>query len=381
MQLFQQNDTVWSIYMRSLTLALGKEHAKAQAGKVTVAVQQDSEQTNRRRQLLEVEEQANKNKIIEAHGIEHFTNQVKHKFFTKVSGQVHAEFERKEHFYQQFLNIEDATAAILELLSLKAASINRITPLVTSLPWLADEVVKLVNKPQYRKRADVKVTDPSLAISYIGLENLKLVMPTFILKHWLPISTSPYPLMKRKIWNDSIAIALAARVLAEHKKMDWYAAFTAGMLSNVGIFAVTRCFLNKYNDLYNNEIKQAYDKRDKRLHDALVTLDSSPELLLEQLSTRSYQVGADLIEQMRFDRLAITEPLFDLAYVTDTKKMTEIAQLVTKAKAYVTFRSLAKEDLIDNEEAKQVLSLAKLTKEEITLLKKSDIDHIKLNFK
>ena len=39
---------------------------------------------NRRRELLAVEEEANKNKIIEAHGQEHFKAQVMSKFFNKV---------------------------------------------------------------------------------------------------------------------------------------------------------------------------------------------------------------------------------------------------------------------------------------------------------
>ncbi|WP_448213221.1 HDOD domain-containing protein [Colwellia sp. MEBiC06753] len=380
MLLFEQNDLTWSIYQRYISLLIGKDFAKKQTGKVTVTAQQDSEQANRRRQLLEVEEQTNQSKLIKAHGEQHFRNQVQNKFFTQVGIEINEEFENKQKFYQQFLSIEDAAPAILELLSLRAASINRVTPLVSSLSWLANEVVNLVNKPQYRKRADVKVTDSNLAISYIGLENLKLVMPTFILKHWLPISTSPYPLMKRKLWNDSLSIALASRVLAEQENIDWYTAFTAGMLSNVGILAVSRCFLAKYNELYNQEIKDAYDNRDKRLHDALVSLENSPELILEQLSSRSYQVGADLIEQMNFDRLPITEPLFDLAFSRTTQQMSKIAQVVTKAKAYVAFRSLAKEELIDNDEAKRFLAAAKITPADIAILKKSDIDHIKLHF-
>ena len=83
---------------------------------------------------------------------------------------------------------------------------------------------------------------------------------------------------------------------------------------------------------------------------------------------------------MNFDRLPITEPLFDLAFARSVDKMSDIAQLVVKAKAYVTFRSLAKDDLITNDEAKMLLSAAKVTPADITLLKKSDIDHIKLNF-
>jgi len=206
------------------------------------------------------------------------------------------------------------------------------------------------------------------------------VMPTFMLKHWLPISTAPYPLMKRKLWNDSLSIALASQRLAKEQGLDEFTAFTAGMLSNLGLLAVTRGFLNTYNELYNEELRSAYENKDKRLHDVLVELDVSPELLLEQLIQRSSKVAADMVELMRFDRLQITEALFDLAYAININHMCPIAKLVTKAKAYIAFRSLAKEDLISPEEAKILLTAGQLSTSDIALLKKSDIDHIKLSF-
>ncbi|MEW6984545.1 HDOD domain-containing protein [Colwelliaceae bacterium 6471] len=381
MQIFEDNDTISPLYRRALSLTISKDFASEKNGKMSPVERQNSEQANRRRELLAVEEQANKDKIIEEHGQNYFREQVMAKFYAQVSAQINSDFENKEKLYKEILSIDDAAPAVMEILSVKAASINRITPLVKSLPWLASDVVNLVNKPQYRKRADVQVTEPSLALSYIGLDNLKLVMPTFILKSWLPVSTAPYPLMKRKLWNDSLSVALASKVLAKAQGIDDFSAFTAGMLSNIGLLAVTRCFLNTFNEIHSTELRAAYDERDKKLHDILVQVNASPELLLEQLAVRSSKIAADLVEQMGFERLQITEALFDLAYGNNIRNMCPIAQIVAKAKAYVAFRSLAKEDLIAGNEAKSWLSAVKLTPNDINLLKKSDIDHIKLNFK
>ena len=381
MQIFEDDDAVSSIYQRAISLTISKEFAEQRNGKYIVAAQQDSEQTNRRRELLAVEKQANKDKIIEEHGQNHFKDQVTAKLYTEVNSQINTEFDNKENLYNSILHIEDAAPSILEILAVKAASINRITPLVKSLPWLANDLINLVNKPQYRKRADVQVTQANLALSYIGLDNLKLLMPTFILKHWLPGATSPFGLMKRKLWNDSLSIALASKVLAEQEGLDGFLAFTCGMLSNIGNLAVTRCVFESYNDIYKKQLRDAYDSRDKRLHNVFVQLEMSPELLLEQLSSRSSKITADLIELMRFDRLNITEPLFDLAYGYQLKQMHPIAQIVAKAKAYISFRTLAKVDLISTDDAKLILGKVRLTPDNISLLKTKDIDHIKLNFK
>ena len=380
MQIFENNKLVYAIYSRALSLTISKDFANLKSGKINMTKHQDSEQFHRRRELLAVEEEANKKKIIQAHGQEHFKTQVKTQFFKRVNAQVDKEFDNKENLYMNVLKIEDAAPSIMEILAVKAASINRITPLAKKLPWLCSELINLVNKPQYRKRSGIQVVEPHLALSYVGLDNLKLVMPMFMLKHWLPTHTTPYPLMKRKLWNDSLSVALAAQLLAKEQGLDEFTAFTAGMLSNLGLLAVTRGVLNTYSELYNAELRSAYESKDKKLHDALVTLDVVPDLLLEQLLQRSSTVAADMVELMRFDRLQITEPLFDLAYAVNIDHMCPIAKLVTKAKVYVTFRSLAKEDLINTDEAKILLTTGKLTKNDITLLKKSDINHIKLTF-
>mgnify|MGYP001563821888 CR=1 FL=1 len=380
MQIFNNNDAISTIHQRAFSLWISKDFAGKQHGKIDLVHFQGSEQENRRRELLSVEIKAQQEKIVAAHGEEHFRNQVMDLFYAQVRNQVNEEFDNKTNLYNNVLCIEDAAPTILELLSLRATSINKIKPLATSLSWLSTDLVSLVNKPQYRKRADVQVNDAKLALSYIGLDNLKLVMPTFILKHWLPNSTAPYGLMKRKLWNNSLSVALAASALAQEKGLDRYTAFTTGMLSNIGQLAVTRCFLSTFNEMYKDELRQAFEAKDKRLHNVLAKVDNSPELLLEQLMLRSSKLSADLIELMQFDRLQITEAMFDLAYSETITKMCPIAQLVAKAKAYVNFRSLTKASLINNDEAKQLFDSVKLNAAEILLLNKSDIDHIKLKF-
>ncbi len=380
MQIFEINPAVAIIYQRATSLSISKDFAEKQSGKIPTVNHQGSEQENRRRELLSVEVQAQQDKIIADHGEEHFRKQTMQNFFNQVRTKINSDFDNKEHLYHHVLKIEDACPAILDILSARAASVNQIKSLAASLPWLTIDLLNLVNKPQYRKRADVQVNDAKLALSYIGLDNLKLVMPTFTLKHWLPTSTAPYGLMKRKLWNDSLSIALAARALAKEQGLDEFTAFTTGMLSNIGRLAVTRCYLTTFSEMYQSEVRTAFESKDKRLHNILSKIEASEVLLLEQLTMRSSQLSADLIEKMNFRRLGITEPIFDLAYAENIEKMHPIAQIVAKAKAFVAFRALAKEELIEAKESKTLLSSVKLTPAEMTLLKKSDIDHIKLNF-
>ena len=380
MQIFLDKEEVSTVYQRMLGLHIGKKFASTHNGKIVDAEQQHSEQQNRRRELLAVEEEAKKEKIIAQHGEQHFRDQVNTHLYSKIITKINNELTDKDLLFQQILRIEDATTAILDLLAVRAASIKRIKPLTSSLQWLSSDLIRLVNKPQYRKRADVQIHNVNVALSYIGLDNLKLIMPTFILKHYLPSNTAPFTLMKRKLWNDSLSTGLAASILAQEQGIDEYAAFSAGLFSNLGRFIVTRIFFRAYHEIHAKAVKKAFVEQDKRLHDVLLNIKPDADVLLNQLTRHSARIGAEIIELMRFERLPLTEPLFDLAYTIDYKKMHPIAQIVTKAQGYIAFRNLAKESLINANEAKLLLAAAKLIPEEIALLKKSDIDHLKLKF-
>ena len=207
----------------------------------------------------------------------------------------------------------------------------------------------------------MQVTDANLALSYIGLDNLKLLVPTFILKHWLPQSISPFPIMKRKLWNDALSIALVSKTLAKAQKLDPFTAFTAGMLSNIGLLTVTRSFLETYTKVLKETLNTAYIEKDKRLYEVLSDLKPSPELLLEHLISHSSSLAADMIELMRFERLNITDSLFELADQADIDNMTPIARIVTQATVFFACRNLSREALMNADDYELWLNSVKLS--------------------
>ena len=350
MQIFNNNKNVSLIYARALSLAMNSETILPNSN------------------VKEISEKKSYNtKVMDA-------------FFNKVTKKINEEFSNNSHLYHNALLIEDVTPAIMDILSVRAASIKRIATLVNTLPWLGNDLIAFVNKPQYRKNSEIRVKTPNLALSYIGLDNLKLVMPTFFLKHWLPTNSASFPLIKRNLWKNSLSTALATQKLAKKYGLDEFTAFSAGLLSNLGLLAVSQGFLNVYNELYERELNIAYRRNNKKLHTALTTLDMSPQLLLEHITQHSSSISADIVKLMGFKYLRVTETITELSSASHINELSPLAKIVVQAKAFIAFRNLAKEKLITTEEAKTLLSAAKLTNSDIALLKKSNIDHIKLNF-
>lgn len=379
MQLFDQDPIVSEIFKRAHNLYVSVEFALAQQGVHHGLNEQETEQHARRRELLAVEEQANKSKLIENHSEIHFKQQIEKKFNIVVGRKMATEFENTDKVINSVLKIEDAIPGILDILSVRAASVGRIKLMVKSMFWLCEDAIDLVNKPQYRKRADVKVQDPILALNYIGLDNLKIVLPSFIIRHWLPHSTAPFKLMKRKLWSESLGIGLASQALAKPAGIDPFTAYCGGLFSNAGYMAITRSYLSFYDRLIQHELQKAYKAKDKRLHTALTTLQPSDSFLSETLSQYGSTLSAEIMAQMHFERLRFTESFEQLAQETNIRKMTPLAKIITQAKVYCTFKSLQKHHLISGEEAKHLLAFAQINSELFALLQKTDISRLNLN--
>ena len=126
------------------------------------------------------------------------------------------------------------------------------------------------------------------------------------------------------------------------------------------------------------ELKKAFEAKDKKLHDALISMTPSRSFFRQELMTESASLSAEIVEKMNFDRVRITQALFDLAYTSIFADYCDLAKIVAQARAFVSFRSLHKHDMISPDETKKLMAFFNVNTATFKLLQKSDIDHLNL---
>ncbi len=150
--------------------------------------------------------------------------------------------------------------------------ILRIIDTMPPLPEVAYRVLQIVNDPEFSPDALVAVvrTDPALtarilklcnssiyalpreitnvsdAVAYLGIRNLvKLVVVTCTASYYRNVDAG-YFLSPGEIWKHSVACGLACQLLAEKIGFeDSAAAFTAGILHNVGKVALSQILIHE----------------------------------------------------------------------------------------------------------------------------------------
>lgn len=381
----RQQITANVLEQRAHDLLLGHNFAQRQIGYIHT-LEINYGEPIKQRTLLEVE--------MAAHTKRKETSTAHHKYRAQASQQLHNAIEAAmkkqladiDSVLHETIGIEDNVPAILDILSVKSASVGRLEPLVNDLSWLGRELVTFVNLPYYRKQRNkhtsVKVDSPSLALRYIGLDNLKFVVPTFAVRHWMPHSTEPFPLLKRRLRDNSMACAIAAQEIAKFNGVNEIHAFTLGMLLDVGKIALVRLYLRTFELVWRRKVTLAREEQHKDLHTALLELKPDPLFLSTLLSEQSLKITAKVIEKMAFRYLPFNYVMEQLTTgLAKGDSLLPLTAVMQKARCYSQYVTLTEHQLVESDEAQRWFEYIDFSKAELQHLEKVNLQnfHIKLD--
>jgi putative nucleotidyltransferase with HDIG domain len=123
---------------------------------------------------------------------------------------------------------------ILQLTNNEDVSMRQLSALISSDPAFSSEVITIANSALYASR--FPITSVLQAIAVLGTKSLKGVCLTVGVRAYLGESLKHQSL--RAIWRHSLACALVAQQLARAGSMDKDAAYTAGILHDIGRLAL-----------------------------------------------------------------------------------------------------------------------------------------------
>ena len=379
-ELVAQQRTAKILSQRAHDLLLGHSFAHQQIGFIhTLDI--DYGEPMKQRTLLQVEVAAQNKRQQSSTAHHKYRAQASEQLHKTIETAIYKQLEDIDGVIHSTIGIEDGIANILDILAVKSASVGRLEPLVNDISWLGRELVTLVNLPYYRnqrsKNTSVKVDKPSLALRYIGLDNLQLVIPTFAARHWMPHSTEPFSLLKRRLRDSAMANAIAAQKIAQISNVNDVHAFTLGMLLDVGRIALVRLYLKTFEKVWQRKVQLARNENQKDLHTALLELQPDPLFLTTLLSNKSIEVSAKVIDKMAFKYLPFKGVMQQLVNGVDKgDTLLPLTEVMLKARCYSQYLNLKEHQLIEPDETLSWFSYFKFTKTELKTLQSSNFTNL-----
>ena len=142
---------------------------------------------------------------------------------------------------------------VLALLESTEATSTRLQKVIESDPALTAAVLRLVNSAMFS--LPNKIGTLSHAITLIGFLRLKSLTMATIIAGVKGIIPERAALRRDQIWEHSVNVALAARVLAERQHHSWSEeAFLAGMLHDCGRLVLLAQLTDEYMRLMDGAL-------------------------------------------------------------------------------------------------------------------------------
>ncbi len=337
---------------------------------------EQSEQGDARRLLLHVEKVAIENKRLQEKTEASYLESVSHHLHEILLGELTEQLNYTDELVQNVLNLPENIGELLDALSVRACSVSKLEPIAATMPWLYDELIVVVNTPQFRRKDSrgriIVVETLRTALSFLGIENLRTLIPSLILKRAMPQITDPYPLIKQKLTPYATGVGITAKRLAALGDLNKNQAYTLAMLSNLGRCVVTRLYFKLFDKIQLHLLQECQKDKEQKRHEALLKVAPSANHLIALQQEFADAVSADILEWMHLMRLPIAEPMRACADKVPAQSKT-LSKILHQARTYTQIRMLHQLKLVEMKEVKPLFMEQRYPAGALEKLKEIDI--------
>jgi hypothetical protein len=339
-------------------------------------------QSGTARSLLRVEKQAIREKDLNSKHDLNFLANMTEQINTEVVTRLVESLQDTDNLYDKIIGLDATMPHLLDAIGVKVATISKIEPLASDMPWFFNDLMKMVNQPKYR-RVDAKgnvvlVDNLRVGLSFFGIENLITVVVSLAFKRWLPQITDPYPQIKLRLLEEGLATAISCKKIAGISGVNPNHAFCLGMLQLMGKIVVSKLYFRIFDNVQREALIETQKNQQHDEHSALTRVHACGEFLNELIDQHALEVSSRLINKMGMKRVMIASAMQELEQRLPLTSMSPLAKVVTQGQSYAHYRMLKGHKLIDIQQSKDFIRGLKMPKGSLELLKITDMRSLNL---
>ena len=262
---------------------------------------------------------------------------------------------------------------LLELLHSSKLDMKRLLLVVKNTPWLNQDLVNLVNSPAFRQSRpqsnDVQLSDLKLVLNYIGLEQLKFLIPYYCMRHWLPNNHATILWVTRKFWRFANMAAIAARAIAQLNEEDESLIFSLALVNLMGSSLVLRKCAQVFENTRGKWLREASESRDKNVYDAVLATEFPAENVCEHVLKLGSMANWQILEHHGFGNSQLLKLVKEMDQTLNFSDLSSPSAIAIKATVYAKVLLLEEQNQIDPREKRMLFDYYEFSEQEVIRLK------------
>lgn len=374
-------DLVAEINDRFDEFLVSEEKAYATVGKKTakqIAIE-NSEQFDSRRALLNVEEDTNKKREQELQQKERLKAKVESEFHEDVAEELQKRLSDTDDIMTSVLDIGTNIGKLMDVLYTDACTISRLVTQIEEMPWLSKRLIQFTHQPKYQRTdasgSAIMIKSLRQALSFIGIESLRTLIPVLIAKHTLPKKSEAFKDLNKHLWIYTLGTGNVAKCLAPRLGARAEFGFIAGLLSAMGTSSVVTQYMKVFDSKQREAIIQCRNSNAMPKAETLNQLTYSAEYLAAYIRLYAGKVSSDIISKFNMRWIMISPGFSDWSKVRNEtfkqiqkKELHPIALLLFKSQSFMKFKLLQSSRLISKQESMIWLHNCGINGDDISIL-------------
>jgi len=270
--------------------------------------------------------------------------------------------------------IADSLMDALNVLNTRAASISRIKPLVLKHTGLLLNMVSLLNRFDFGQKSSGKpltLKDAELSLSFLGIDQLRLLLPYLIMHEALKDSGRKFNQPSRKLWQHLQITAESARVLAElDGELNADEVYMQTMFHEMGAIYTMHVVYDCFDEACRSFRTLAKESGASEISHQISEIRSAAPVLDKLLPLFAPSISFKLAEQYKLSHFSLSNSLNELATAMTFDELSPISRVIAQGRAYALFKQMFKAQLMSKEQASQYLKYHQLDADKIRVLNK-----------
>ncbi len=262
---------------------------------------------------------------------------------------------------------------LLELLQSSKLDMKRLHLVVKNTPWLNQDLVNLVNRPAFRQNRPqssfIQLSDLKLALNYIGLEQLRFLIPYYCMRHWLPGNHATILWVTRKFRRFANMSAIAARTIAHLNEKDESLIFTLAFVDLTGSSPVLRKCAQIFESTRGKWLREAGESRDKNVYVAVLATEFPAEQVCEYVLKPGGMANWQALEYQGVGNSLLLKLIKEMDQTLNFSDLSAPGAIAVKASVYAKVLLLEEQNQIDPRERKMLFDYYEFSEQGVTRLK------------
>lgn len=352
----------------------------------TLAGMDQSKNGQFQRTLLEVEERRIKKEQQKEQAQLNTINAMAKSLRPHIIKHVKENIQDNEYAITSLLRLPSNFTDLIDMLYLPAMTYSRVASIVQLNHIHNSNLLHMVNRSDFQtqigKPISRRIRDSQIAVSLLGINGAKALLPVMMIKQTVKLRNEYFPLLGFKLWKLVLSNGLATHhILTQKGYPDPLEGLLAGMLYNIGKITLYHQFVNSFDEVKKKFLIQFRHDGKKAQHDFLLKVEPDASILFELMEQLANSHTLSLIQKldMRKQRprdlsLALEQALS----ICTIEQCSALARAIRQGNAYAQFEQLRNAKLIEQTNIDPYLAAVGMSRKGMSALIKRDLTRLNL---